>query len=276
MDEHYNIAGIHIKLTGDALPLREALEVFKCEPVEKPDTAIRVFSKPLNIEPVYNYTEGRKRWGKLNDGRKVLSFSGMDAAISPDWSEIEAYVHPALFTKMRFMNPFMELLFYNTCLLHKSIVLHAAAIEYNGGGIVVSAPAGTGKSTHCDLWTENYGAEYINGDRPLLRIVGDEPVVCGTAWSGTASIYKNVRVPLTAIIFIEQHPENIIEKLDIVPALQKMIPRCFLPYHDRDFMALAMDNVEAVITRADCYLLKCTPDLEAAELVKKCITANKK
>jgi hypothetical protein len=217
-------------------------------------------------------------WAKLDDGSRFLNFfyqekGGIVASllISPDWSKIDVYWLYVNSYASFMLNPVIAILFNNICLFHKGIALHAAAIEYNGGAIAFSAPSETGKSTQADLWVKHFGAEYINSDRPLLRFIDDELCVCGTAWSGLSPVYTNKRVPLDTLVFLEQHSENIIEKLDPVEALKKMLPRCFLPYQDRDMMELAMDNIEAVVLRADCYLLKCTPELAAAELVRDAI-----
>jgi len=281
MVEYYRIAGIKIKISGEILPERGSLQPFVCEHFKKPDAAITLVNKPTNLKPEYSYSDRGVNWARLDGGSKYFNFSLekdtiiSDALISPDWSEIEVYFNPATGNKEYFMKPTMEALFYNICLLHNSISLHSAAIVWRGNGILFSAPSGTGKSTQADLWVTNYGAEYINGDRPLLKLDGERLYVCGTAWSGSAEIYKNVCVPLLALVFVEQFPENRIYPLDNAEALKRVLPRCFLPYNDREMMALAMDIIDAIIAHADCWRLQCTPDIGAAELVKKCIMENR-
>jgi len=272
MNEYYNVAGITMRIAGDVLPYRRPLESFACAPVENPDITFKVYAELADAEYLYTVSEENpdKKYRVVNysnnEGIKAVS-----AIISLDWREVKVYLNPDFFRRIYFLKWIAEVTFYHICLFRKSIGLHAAAVEYNGGGIAVSAPAGTGKSTHCDLWVNNFGAEYINGDSPILKIINDEIFILGSPWSGSAEVYKNVCIPLTAIVFIEQYRENIIEKLSPAEAFKKMMPRCFLSYQNRDMMSLAMDNIEAVIMRTDCYLLKCTPDLEAAELVRNAI-----
>jgi len=282
MIEYYRIAGIKIKITGVALPERGSLQPFACEHFEKPDATITLVSKPASTKTEYSYSDRGVNWARLDGGSRYFCFFLekdtiiSDALISPDWSEIEVYFNRSVGNKEYFMKPTMEALFYNICLLHNSIPLHSAAVDWRGNGILFSAPSGTGKSTQADLWVNNYGAEYINGDRPLLKLDGEELYVCGTAWSGSAEIYKNVYIPLAALVFVEQFPENKIYPLDNAEALKRVLPRCFLPYNDREMMSLAMDIIDTIIARAACWRLLCTPDIGAAELVKKCITENRK
>ena len=88
-------------------------------------------------------------------------------------------------------------------------------------------------------------------------------------------MFKNMCVPMAALVFLEQYPENKIYPIAAAESLKLILPRCFLPYHDREMMALAMDIIDAILLRTACWRLQCTPDIGAAELVKKCITENR-
>jgi len=281
MTEYYTIAGIKLIITGEALPERGPLRPFACGKPEKPDTTITLVGRPAGVEPAYHFSDRGAHWAELGDGGRYYRFfrdDGIvitDALISRGWDKIEIYANPGAGYAEYFMKPTLEAIFYNICLLHNGIALHSSAVEWNGAGIVFSAPSGTGKSTQADLWVKNFGAKYINGDRPLLKFTGGELLVCGTAWSGSAGLYKNVCVPMKALVFLEQYPENRITPLGTSEALKKILPRCFLPYHDREMMVLAMDIIDAIIKRTACWRLQCTPDIGAAELVMKCITENR-
>lgn len=164
-----------------------------------------------------------------------------------------------------------EVIFRTSILFQKGIVVHASAIEYEGKGIIFSAPSGTGKSTHANLWVEHKSAIILNGDRPALRIINDEVNVYGTPWSGTSHQYVNKKAPLKAIVLLEQSPINEIEKLSSEQAVRLLVARCYLPYFDEQLMSLALDNIGCIIKKIPVYLLKCRPDIEAVEIVFKCL-----
>lgn len=166
--------------------------------------------------------------------------------------------------------PLGEILFRTKILFHKGLVIHAAAIEHQGKGIIFSAPSETGKSTQASLWKQYMGASIINGDRPAIRLIDNNPYVYGTPWSGSSSDFKNCRAPLSAIVMLEQAPENSLIKLDKSKALNYLLPRCFLPYQNSNLMTLALDNLTMIIETTPIYLLKCKPDKEAVELVYQC------
>ncbi|MEQ8154200.1 MAG: hypothetical protein ABRQ25_04865 [Clostridiaceae bacterium] len=170
--------------------------------------------------------------------------------------------------------PLGEILFRNGLLFNRGLVLHASAVQYEGKGIVFSAPSETGKTTQASLWCENMGATLINNDRPAIKIIGDKPYVYGTPWSGLPSECNNNYAPLTAIVMLEQSYENSIYKLNTQEAILRLMPRCFLPYYDKSLMNIAINNLEDLLKGTPIYLLKCRPDKEAVELVYKTIWRN--
>jgi len=161
----------------------------------------------------------------------------------------------------------------NHILNRNGILIHSSAFAIGGKGVIVSAPSGTGKSTHARLWKERFGDEItlVNDDRPAIRLFDNVPMLCGTPWSGSTDIYSNMKVPLKCIVMLEQSPSNCIERLDTDRALQLLIPRCFLPYFDSELMDKAISTLEKLIGDVPVYLLKCRPDQEAVELVWKCM-----
>lgn len=163
--------------------------------------------------------------------------------------------------------------FRNALISFDGIVIHASSIECEGRGILFSAPAGTGKSTHAGLWKKyKAGANILNDDSPALRIKGERVYIYGTPWSGSTDRFTNSSAPLAAFIILEQGSENSIRRLSPREAVTRIIPRCFLPYVDNSLMEKAMVNIETMIKLTPAYLLRCLPDKDAVELVYGCIS----
>lgn len=164
--------------------------------------------------------------------------------------------------------------FRNYLISMSGIQIHSSSFSVDGKGVIVSAPSGTGKSTHTRLWKELYGdrVTLINDDRPAIRFIDNVPMLCGTPWSGSTDVFCNMKVPLNCIVMLERSPENSIERLDMNRALQLLMPRCFLPYYDQEMMNKAMITLENLVGVIPIYLLKCRPDYEAVELVRKCMS----
>jgi hypothetical protein len=164
-----------------------------------------------------------------------------------------------------------NILFRNSILFHQGFVIHASAIEWNGKGIMFSAPSGTGKSTQAKLWENNMGARILNDDCPGVRMLRGQNYVFGTPWSGSNNEFINDNAPIAAIVVLEQSNENAIRRLDDHEAVSMLMPRCFLPFYDSNIMNIAISNFENLISSTPVYLLKCKPDMEAVELVYQCV-----
>jgi hypothetical protein len=170
-----------------------------------------------------------------------------------------------------FKGPMGEILFRNRIIYHEGVVIHAAAIEWEGKGILFSAPSGTGKSTQAKLWKKFMGAKMINEDRPAIRLSDGIAYVYGTPWNGSSSKCRNCRFPLSAIVIIEQASENSMFELNCKEGTSELLPRCFLPYYDENLMKQAINNLEGVIAVTPIYLLRCKPDRSAVEMVYQCV-----
>lgn len=169
---------------------------------------------------------------------------------------------------------FAGIAYRNRLIKMNGLQIHCSSIEYEGKGLVFSAPSGTGKSTHARMWKEMYGdsVRYVNDDRPAVRLREGKVMLCGTPWSGTSDLFSNTAIPLKCIVMLEQAPFNKIERLPASKSIQMLLPRCFLPYFDGGMMEEAMATLEKIIEDTPVYHLQCKPEYGAVELVQKCIS----
>lgn len=152
---------------------------------------------------------------------------------------------------------------------NNGILFHSSYINWNGNGILFTAPSGTGKSTQADLWCEHEKAELINGDRSAVLSTEDGVVVYGIPFSGSSGICKNITTPLKAIVYLQQAPENVLMKLKGRQAFARVWEGCSVNVWNRDDMEKCSQTVMDIITRVPVYLLQCTPDQRAVELLKE-------
>lgn len=162
-------------------------------------------------------------------------------------------------------------IFKSRIIYHNGIVMHASAIEWNKKGVLFTAPSGTGKSTQSTLWSDHMGASILNDDCPAIRIDNEGISVFGTPWSGSTTKFINDKAKLSAIIVLEQNSQNSICKITNSELAKHLLPRFYLPYQDNALLDRAIKVIESIINTIPVYLLKCRPDLEAVELVKKCL-----
>ena len=145
----------------------------------------------------------------------------------------------------------------------QGIILHASFIEHNGQAILFTAPSGTGKSTQAELWAKHRGADIINGDRAVIRLIDGNPYACGIPFAGSSSYCKNATLPLAAIVYLGQAPETSIERMTPVAAFRKIWEECTVNIWDADDVELATNIVLDIIIQTPLYYLPCTPDESA-------------
>lgn len=152
---------------------------------------------------------------------------------------------------------------------HQGFLLHASFIEHEGRAILFTAPSETGKSTQAQLWCDHMGAELVNGDRAAVRIIDGAVCACGIPYSGSSPVRRNVTLPLAAIVYLSQAPENTITRLRGVRSFRRVWEGCTVNVWDREDVTLATGTVGEVVTRVPVYHLACTPDVRAVELLKQ-------
>lgn len=152
--------------------------------------------------------------------------------------------------------------------VHDGFLLHASYIEWEGRAILFTAPSETGKSTQAQLWCDHMGAALVNGDRAAVRIIDGRVFACGTPFSGSSPVRRNVQLPLAAIVYLSQAPENSIVRLRGVRAFRRVWEGCTVNTWEREDVEKATRTVSEVVSRIPVYHLSCTPDVRAAELLK--------
>jgi len=278
-----NIAGIQIDIQS-TIPFKTSkkLNCFSSINVHKADISLHIVkSSDIEVPDKTIELDEKMYWSGKSNQKEDISIYLYDPEIdqythhlkvSPGWDN-------ALLTSKEekadvlanFYGSLGEILFRNHLLFHQGLVIHSAAVEWRGKGIIFSAPSGTGKTTQANLWKKYKNAKILNADRPAIRVIEDKSYVYGTIWNGSSKKYSNHSVPLSAIVILEQAQSNTISKLEISEAIKRLMPRCFLPYCHEEIMNLAIDNLEKIITVTPVYLLQCRPDREAVELVYQCL-----
>ena len=110
------------------------------------------------------------------------------------------------------------------------LLMHGAAIADGEESFVFSAPSGTGKTTHIKLWLQkSKNAMVINGDKPLIRVLDNSVVVCGTPWSGSEHMNTNIVKPLKSIVFMERGDDNFIEEISFSQAYLRLLEQTYMP-----------------------------------------------
>jgi len=156
--------------------------------------------------------------------------------------------------------------FYKYLLDFGGLRLHASAVVLNSRAYLFTAPSGTGKSTHTQLWLQEFPDAFIlNDDKPALRREEDGWFAYGTPWSGKTDQSVNARIPLGGIALLERAHEN-----RIVPACGPDTVRKLLSQVNRpkaaEYRIKMMELLDQLIREVPIWKLSCNTDPEAARI----------
>ena len=162
--------------------------------------------------------------------------------------------------------------------------IHSASILYRDQVWLFSGHSGMGKSTHTNLWKEQFGTEIINGDLNLIGWSNGEqtnigqsvdkpgskghPIVYGMPWCGTSGIASTKSYPLGGIVLLgrsdNDHFESLTNDQKIVRVMQRMIS----PVWTEDMLETNLKCSAKLAKEVPIYYLLCTKEPSAAYVMK--------
>ena len=162
--------------------------------------------------------------------------------------------------------------------------IHSASILYRDQVWLFSGHSGMGKSTHTNLWKEQFDTEIINGDLNLIGWSNGEqtnigqsvdkpgskghPIVYGMPWCGTSGIASTKSYPLGGIVLLgrsdNDHFESLTNDQKIVRVMQRMIS----PVWTEDMLETNLKCAAKLAKEVPIYYLLCTKEPSAAQVMK--------
>lgn len=158
---------------------------------------------------------------------------------------------------------FLGQLFYRYILQHDGILLHSSCVVKDNKAYLFSAPSGTGKSTHTNLWLEEFEDAYIlNDDKPAIIYKDNTLYAAGTPFSGKHDISRNLLVPIGGICFLERSKENWIKEIDKKQAIFEILNQTErVPY--KEDMNLILHHISNIVSNITIHKMGCNISKEA-------------
>ena len=217
------------------------------------------------LHQVFSLTDGGTLWRYI---RKVGGELLLSYYVNSEWSEIVLLEdHTSSSGNMAF--EYLCHIFPPCGLMLDMLTFHGVLMEYEGNGLIISAPSGTGKTTHARLWRDNRHALIINGDRAVCRKVDGIWTGFGLPWSGTSGEQINRSVPIKAMVVLERSECNQAFRIGELEAFGAALPNILCPAWDADLTGKAMDLLNDFLQEIPVIRLRCRPDLESVEVLSK-------
>lgn len=148
---------------------------------------------------------------------------------------------------------------------------HGVLVEYNGKGIIITAPSETGKTTHARLWRDEKNALIINGDNSCCRKENGKWQGLGIPWCGTSGECINRTVEIAALVILERGEENKAFRLNEYDAFCGVHPMIFYPSWDCKKTETAIDLCNEFLKDIPAFKLECRPDSEAVDVLHRAL-----
>lgn len=159
--------------------------------------------------------------------------------------------------------------FSRVLLHHDKLLIHGAYILCEYGGILFTAPSGTGKTTQAELWRSHRSARIINGDRAILSLNGDHAMIHSFTHSGSSPDCKNLDSSLFAVVSLSQGQKNTITDLRGMDAIRSLIQGSYLLPEFRQDLPQLLTLAERFSHSVPLLHLSCLPDVTSVETLDR-------
>ena len=142
------------------------------------------------------------------------------------------------------LEPLLRILLADRLGTEDGLMLHAAAFDLGGRGIVFAGPSGSGKSTLSRLFAANRPDAIVIGDEhTILRKRDGTWTVYGTPWPGSAFAVAPGGVPLSRIYIIHHDRRNRTCQQPASLNFAGLLSQTFLPVWNDDARCAALFRI---------------------------------
>ena len=149
-------------------------------------------------------------------------------------------------------------------------LFHASSIKVGDKAVVFTALSGTGKSTQARHWKECFGdeVEYINDDKPFIRLVDGTFYVYGSPWSGKHRLGANIKAPVGYVCFLSRGEVDRVEKISSYEAIPLFLTQT-LGFKEKENQLKVLALLDKFLNSVKTYRIYCTDTKESAQVIRK-------
>jgi len=149
--------------------------------------------------------------------------------------------------------PTDQILFARLLADRGGIILHGSGLIFKEKGFLFVGHSDAGKTTLVKIF--HHHAKILNDDRMIVRKEDGSFYLYGTPWHGDLSLVAPDRVPLKAILFLNQARENKVEKAEGLEAFKRLYGCTIKALVTERWTKKALDICQALSREVSCYHL---------------------
>lgn len=166
---------------------------------------------------------------------------------------------------LRLGYPVDEVLMCRLLVSEGVLVVHGAAVEYDGMALLFTGHSGAGKSTIAAI-AERAGARVLSDDRSIVTVGESMPTVWGTPWHGTHRRGSPAGRSLTAMFLLVQSTEDRTSAVSPARATGELLVRLIHPGSRASDIERLLDTAADVAARVPMAELHFRPSEAAFRL----------
>ena len=142
------------------------------------------------------------------------------------------------------LDPLLRIILLDRLGRQDGLMLHAAAVDMGGIGVVFAGPSGTGKSTLSRLYAAHCpGARIIGDEHIILRSWNGQWALHGSPWPGIGFAVSPGGVPLSRVYVIQHDTSNRIYQRKASATFTELLAQAFLPRWSEEALAGALCRI---------------------------------
>lgn len=149
------------------------------------------------------------------------------------------------------------------------LFFHASRICFRGHAILFAGPSGVGKTTQAGLWNRWRDAQILCNDRTLLRKAEGVWYSYAHPLDGSEPVGNSRAIPVDAVVVLRQKKENRTERLGPGKAVSALMQQLVIDVWNPEACSKAMEDLLDLLTDIPVYLLECTADERAVEILEQ-------
>ncbi|MGQ0713299.1 MAG: hypothetical protein ACT4PJ_06155 [Gemmatimonadaceae bacterium] len=161
--------------------------------------------------------------------------------------------------------PVDELLMCRLLMGAGAVIVHGAAVEYDGRALLFVGHSGAGKSTISAL-AQECGARVLSDDRTILRVAAAGVTAWGTPWHGSHRAGSPTAQPLDGIFLLVQAARDDVRPLAPTEAAGELLVRLIHPGASRQQFETLVGRVADVVSQVPVFELRFRPTVAAFRL----------
>ncbi len=166
-----------------------------------------------------------------------------------------------------FEYPVDRMLFMYLLASRSGFLCHAVGAQIGSCGMAFPGLSGAGKSTLAGLIARHPDSAVFSDERIAIRLVDGRFSLFGTPWLGEAGVALPGGSELQRLVFLEQAPDDRIERLSLCESLSRLLSLISVPWYNRDVVPRVLHLAERLVTSVPGYKLSFRPTPAVIDLL---------